>query len=603
MTPSQVRAAFKQVKEFATTTRESIPDSEKEAVAAAMWQISTTNKDDARYGFNKTSAAFALFGEEIIGKLEQLQFTEFAVVGTHKPCNEHLGRKWIGEKVECAIEQAPHPANPIQNKRWLVTEDKKLGVFRSESAQLPIGTSFSAEITSPPSASVVITSTKGNQLKVGQLKKYDAVSREWNGEQGTVKIKLSNVGSSVKPIALVDDKPLGVIDKESFKVLSEKLNSKGIQIEGFKFEGRLESSPATIAHIKVDPQTIQYPQTWIKEEPLVTDSKKSLLEELKPILKDKYQEKQNKGLLHDSEASLGVLPIKNEYFESFLQEKNIEPEVFKELSEEIDKKFGVESLIGIANKENIEELYFCVTVPTQISEHKTATRINDTLNLPLEYDQLQNRQRTKFIAIELNELRELINQAESQVKEKGRGKREEGFTFEKSLDFSQTHKVVINKAFIHEEEILKEKPSFCLPPKQTTEPKVIENKNFTQTNLPAAVHTEDTNLPPLPLLETSVSVKREEWEKQMLKQALASLKENPANADEEIQTATFGGAKYRVIHHTPSQMLRIIDEESNRGTLYKAQRGKPALVCNFTEDEKRSFEHNAKQEQKGLQQG
>ena len=233
-------------------------------------------------------------------------------MGTHKPLHEHLGRKWVGEKVECAIEQAPDPANPTQNKRWLVAEDKKLGVFRSESAQLPICTSFSAEITSPSSASVVITSTKGNQLKVGQLKKYEAVPREWNGEQGTIKVKLSNLGSSVKPIALVDDKPLGVIDKESFKVLSEKLNAKGINIEGFKFEGKLESSPATIAHIKVDPQTIQYPQNWTKEEPLVTDKKKSLLDELKPILKEKYQEKENQGLLHDEEASLGALAVKNE---------------------------------------------------------------------------------------------------------------------------------------------------------------------------------------------------------------------------------------------------------------------------------------------------
>ena len=453
LTPSQVRAAFKQVKEFAAITRDSIPDSEKEAVGAAMWQISTTSKDDAKYGFNKTSAAFAIFGEEIIGRLDKLQFTEFAVVGTHKPCNKHLGRNWVGEKVECAIEQASDPANPTQNKRWLVAEDKKLGVFRSESAQLPIGTSFSAEITSPPSASVVITSTKGNQLKVGQLKKYEAVSSEWNGEEGTITIKLSNVGKSIKAIALVDDKPLGVIEKESLKLLSEKLNARGIKAEGFKFEGKLESSPATIAHIKVDPQTIQYPQTWIKEEPLVIDKKKSLLDELKPILKENYHEKENQGLIHDSEASLGILPIKNEYFESFLQERNIEPEIFQKLSEEIDKKFGVESLIGIANKDNIEELYFCVTVPTKISEHKTAARINDTLNFPLEYDQLQNGQRTKFIAIELNELRELINQFGSQIR----------------------HST-----------------------KQPTELKVTDSQNKAETN----IQTEDSlQLPPLPLLK------------------------------------------------------------------------------------------------------
>ncbi|NJR76787.1 MAG: hypothetical protein HC773_31135, partial [Scytonema sp. CRU_2_7] len=182
LAPSQVRAAFKQVKEFAIAIRESIPDSEKEAVAAAMWQISTASKEDAQRGFKKTSAVFAIFGEELVVRLDKLQFTEFAVVGTHKLSNEHLGRKWVGEKVECRIEQAPDPANPTQNKRWLVAEGKKLGVFRSESAQLPIGTSFAAEITSPPSASVVITSTKGNKLKVGQLKKYAGTNQEWKGE-------------------------------------------------------------------------------------------------------------------------------------------------------------------------------------------------------------------------------------------------------------------------------------------------------------------------------------------------------------------------------------------------------------------------------------
>jgi hypothetical protein len=41
--PSQVKAAFTQVREYAIAARESIPDSEKEAVAAAMWQASTAS--------------------------------------------------------------------------------------------------------------------------------------------------------------------------------------------------------------------------------------------------------------------------------------------------------------------------------------------------------------------------------------------------------------------------------------------------------------------------------------------------------------------------------------------------------------------------------
>ena len=236
----------------------------------------------------------------------------------------------------------------------------------------------------------------------------------------------------------------------------------------------------------------------------------------------------------------------------FYKKKNIDAEIFKQLSDEIDKKFGVESLIGIANKDNIEELYFCIVLPTEVSEQNTVARINDTLNFPLEYDQLQDGRRTKFIAIELNELQQLINQTQSQTKQ---------------LTTQLTEVKAINE-------------------------KVSDVKNHIEKDISATVSGD-----------APLSVKREEWEKQMLKLALASLKENPANAGEEIQTATFGDDKYRVIHHVPSEMLRIVDEESHRGTLYKVQKGKPVQVCKFTEDEKRSFEHNAKQQQKGLQQG
>jgi hypothetical protein len=396
---SQVRATFKQVKEYAMAVatpcgsiaiRESIPDSEKEAVAAAMWQVSTASKEDAERGFKKTSAVFAIFGEELVGRLDKLQFTEFAVVGTHKSSNEHLGRKWVGEKVECHIEQLPDPANPTQNKRWLVAENKKLGVFRSESAQLPIGTSFSAEITSPPSASVIITSSQGNQLKVGQLKKYAFPEREWQGEDGVITIKIAGSGKAVTSITFVDDKPLGVVDKESFQLLSEKLKTRGIKVDGFQFQGKLESAPATIANIKVDPETVRYPQFWTREDSLVRDKR--------------------------------------------------------------------------------------IKVDEQVSDKRS----------------------------------------------------------------------LMPKAY--------------------------------RTEVPT------TDKPQAGL------IKREEWEKQMLKSAIACLKNNPANAGEEMQTATFGDGKYRVIYHEPLEMLRVLDEIGDRGTLYKVQRGEAVQVCKFTDEEKRSFE-------------
>jgi hypothetical protein len=452
----------------------------------------------------------------------------------------------------------------------LVAEGKKLGVFRSESAQLPIGTSFAAEITSPSSASVIITSTQGNQLKVGQMKKYAFPNQEWKGEDGVITIKVSGTGKAITPVALVDDKPLGVIDFESFHLLSKKLNARGIKIDRFKFQGTLESAPATITNIKVDPETIRYPQVWTRKETLVRDNKVSLLDELKPILHEKYQQKNNQGLLHDEDSSLGVVPVKSEYFQVFLEEKGKNTEYFKKLSDEIEKKFCVESLIGIARKGNIEELYFCVTVPTEASQRQTAVRINDSLNFPALYDQLENGRRTKFIAIGLDELQGVISQAEGKIKQSATQQTEIKAADEKVSD--------------RESPVSSVGGSHSLPEYRI------------------GTSTAD--------MSASEPVKREEWEKQMLKLALASLKANPANAGEEMQTATFGDAKYRVIYHTPSEMLRIVDEEGvseadrrYRGTLYKVQRGKLVQVCKFSLDEKQSFENEVKQQQfKGLQQ-
>ena len=563
LAPAQVKAAFSKVREYATEMRETIPNSEKQGIAAAMWQISTANKEE--YGFKKTSAVFAIFPDELIERLAKLQLTEFSIVGAHKTSNEHLGRKWVGEKVECSIVQAPDPANPTQNKRWLVAEEKKLGVFRSESAQLPIGTSMTAEITSPPSASVIITSNQGNQLKVGQLKKYAFADFEWKGEQAAITVSTTDNGKSVTPIALVNGKPLGVIDKESFASLTEKLAATNFNVHGFKFQATLDSAPATIVNIKVDPQTIQYPEAWIKEQPLVKESKSTLLDELKPLLGAKYQHQNNQSLLHDSKASLSAVPIKSDDFETLMQNKGQKAEYIKTLASQIQQKFGGESFIGVAQKQSQEELYFCVSLPYLAPKQKTATRISDTLNFPLEYEQLEGGKRTKFIAIPLNDLQQAITQAEDKIKQRNDSVTTTSPSNQEALknstDATPSKKKVSTQIYT----------SNMTTPKQTQSSKQTQN--------------------------------REDWENAMLKLALKSLKANPANTGEEIQTATFGEGKYRVVHHAPSELLRIVDELEDRGTLYKAQKGKTATICEFSDEEKKSFEQHAKQHQhKNLQQ-
>jgi len=834
LTQAQAKAAFKQAKEFAMTAKETIPKSQTEAVAAAMWELSTSGKDEQ--ATKKSSAAFAMFGDEIAGRLHKLQFTDFAVVGTHKPSNEHLGRRWVGEKTSCEIIQAPDPANPEQNKRWFVAEGKKLGVFRSESAQLPIGTQFEATITSPPGASVIVTSSKGNQLKVGQLKKYAFADREWHGEAGVVTIQIQN-GKSSTALALVDGKPLGVIDKESMTQLTQKLSEKGVKVHSFQFQATLESAPATIANLKVDPETVKYPVNWTREEPLVKNKRLSLTDALKPLLIERYPEK-SFGLMHDDEANFKAYLLSGDEWKPLMQAQGKETDLAEALSNEINRKFGAESFLGIAQKDNRQEQYFGILIPTARSEEKTAARLVEAFNFPLEYEQMQQGQHIKLIAVPLDEMLALLSttkemtQPNKEVNQNaatdksnhiapelitnlaphqvfvfgsntegrhGAGAAKEAVKFgaeygnpsgvqgqsyaivtkdlakgKRSVPLSdieaQIDQFLELAAATPEKEFLVTKIGCSLAGYSESEIAALWQEKPISNNvkLPAAFITDKTQLvdvelgsttsneshtsknplshlqplsssvaphfskdvamaeiatqfigissaPPdtpsstrnyqeawsdrantgiyskddivmvlgsgpwrrigseqiqqtlqqhyVPLLEKAVEAKasfvvgdakgcdqlvqqflqergynlesdrsgflkatpnlqavatsktadnqetsgqlhqatagqvpqekqltqRTEWEKEMLKQALASLKANAANTGEELQTSTFNDGKYRVILHKPTETLQIVDEVQGRGTLYKAQKEKSATKCEFTDAEKEIF--------------
>ncbi|NJL81528.1 MAG: hypothetical protein HC917_27225 [Richelia sp. SM2_1_7] len=86
LNPSHEKAAFKLAYEYAAKIRENIPEKERLAIAAAMWNLSTKRVKE-EYDINKRAGAvFAIFGEEIKEQLNQLQFTEFTVVGTPQRC-------------------------------------------------------------------------------------------------------------------------------------------------------------------------------------------------------------------------------------------------------------------------------------------------------------------------------------------------------------------------------------------------------------------------------------------------------------------------------------------------------------------------------------
>ncbi|NEU77475.1 hypothetical protein PI95_034735 [Hassallia byssoidea VB512170] len=264
-----VEAAFSKASEYLETARNSTAQSEQLPLAAALHNISHTEESHLYQGRKKASVAFVAFPDQIIRQLKELQFTNLSVVGTHQPSSEHNGRNWHGEEVSIKIELDADPRDPNISQRWVIAEGKKLAMFNSESPQLPTGTEAVATITSPPSASVIITSSKGNQLKVGQIKKYALSDRSFQGESYTISIGFKSNSDHRKPptpLALVNGKVLGVIDKDSFAVLSEKVQAANQSIESLKFNATIQFAPATTAHLIIDPTTVRYPEEWTNKD-------------------------------------------------------------------------------------------------------------------------------------------------------------------------------------------------------------------------------------------------------------------------------------------------------------------------------------------------
>jgi hypothetical protein len=267
LNPSHEKAAFKLAYEYAATVRENIPEKERLAIAAAMWNLSS-KRVKGEYDINKRAGAvFAIFGEEIKEQLNQLQFTELTVVGTHRDASEHKGRAWKGETVPIQIELAPSYVDSSSQGRWLITEGKKLGMLSPSYAQLPINAIAKATITSEASTGVIITTPKGNSIEVNKLKSGAFADVDWSKQvyQATVTISVKPSRNPQKPdigIAMIKDKKLGELKPESFEKLTAVLKAHNIPIQGYTIKGKITAAPPSAAKVVIDASTIEYPNEW-----------------------------------------------------------------------------------------------------------------------------------------------------------------------------------------------------------------------------------------------------------------------------------------------------------------------------------------------------
>ncbi|MEM7581717.1 MAG: hypothetical protein AAF316_18150, partial [Cyanobacteria bacterium P01_A01_bin.80] len=206
--------------------------------------------------------AFAIFPDEVIGQLNQLQFTQMRVLGTQ--FNHYADRNFAGEQFSIKFENGINPRAPTQTARWIMVEGKKLGTIDASSPHLLPGCEAVASINSPLSKSVIITSLKNpdNKLQIDNVNKYAFKSSQWQNEQANIILAIGQTNPHKAPtvLAKVNNQILGTVNKKSVQFLQEKLAAVGKSIQGFSFSGTLKNSPASYADIIIDPSTVKFPQ-------------------------------------------------------------------------------------------------------------------------------------------------------------------------------------------------------------------------------------------------------------------------------------------------------------------------------------------------------
>ncbi|BAZ37573.1 hypothetical protein NIES4101_34960 [Calothrix sp. NIES-4101] len=258
-----IDALKQQTREFVESIREEIPIEEKAQVAAAIHDVSHTGESKNYSGVKRAGVTFAVFCEEAIAQLQNLQFTEMRVIGTQ--FNQCAGRSFAGEKVAIRFEDAANPREPEKTARWVIVEGKKLGIVDARSPQLLAGYEAVASITSPPSTSVIVMSLKNpeNKIQIDQINRYAFANCNWQGEQVSITLDLQKTNPRKAPVvfAKIGNQTLGILNKQSVDFLTQQLAVKGRTIQGITLTGTVNKAPPSYADIIIDPDSVKFSES------------------------------------------------------------------------------------------------------------------------------------------------------------------------------------------------------------------------------------------------------------------------------------------------------------------------------------------------------
>ncbi|AUB44636.1 Ribonuclease HI (plasmid) [Nostoc flagelliforme CCNUN1] len=242
LTRSQTKLLFDKAQEAALAFYANIPESEKLALSAAAWNICASRQDELEvarkenanpqaYAKKVSNFAFAAFPNEIISRLDKLQFTEPKLVTLNNEANQFLGRDWNPtEKHPIEIRASHHPVGHERHvSRLMFVQDsdgeyKEFAMLSTRTAQLPIGTKAQASMVGiEPATAKATIGLPGNEpidITIRELKNFSYAGLVFNDQ--AVNLEFGTVPIPDKTVKIkLDALTLGELDNDSLQQLKQ----------------------------------------------------------------------------------------------------------------------------------------------------------------------------------------------------------------------------------------------------------------------------------------------------------------------------------------------------------------------------------------------
>ncbi|MBD2440570.1 hypothetical protein [Nostoc sp. FACHB-110] len=260
LTKGQTKLMFSQAYKFAEEFHSSIPEQERLSAAAAAWSVGAARQDELESIQNSKfvlesllnggepphatfrkiqnespiykknpNFVFAAFGEEIISRLGQMQFTDLRVGTLSNEANNFKGKEWNQDE-KCSVEiRASHhpPEHERHGLRLVFVQDgdgeyKEFAPLEPRTGQLPIGTKALANVvpgeTYTANATISLTGTEPIEFTIREIKKFTYADKVFHSQEMMLEIGKVPVPTGVVKIQL-DGKILGELDADSIKQL------------------------------------------------------------------------------------------------------------------------------------------------------------------------------------------------------------------------------------------------------------------------------------------------------------------------------------------------------------------------------------------------